>query len=186
MRRVLIKERLTRDPQLHERLGQAATARLLQSVNLTRFETLGVYAPMRGEIKIPALIAAHLARGGTLALPVVTEKASPVEFWRWAPGMPMSRGIWNIPIPARKELVQPGALIVPLVGFDTSLFRLGYGGGYYDRTLAILAPRPFCIGLGLQSGLLRSIHPQAHDIPMDRIITEERSYPENRNAEDAH
>ena len=89
----------------------------------------------------------------------------------------MSRGIWNIPIPAKKERVLPEALIVPLLGFDAALYRLGYGGGYYDRTLAHATPRPYCVGLGLQSGLLPSIHPQRHDIPMDRIVTDQHIYP---------
>ena len=176
-RRQLIKARLSRDQDLHERLGQKATKRLLECVDLSPYETLGIYSPMRGEIEIPAVISDHVARGGTLALPVVTEKASPVEFWRWWPGMPMTRGIWNILIPAERERVLPEALIVPLLGFDPSLYRLGYGGGYYDRTLAKAKLRPFCVGLGFQSGMLSSIHPQPHDIPMDRIVTDERTYP---------
>ncbi len=176
-RRQLIKERLSRDQELHVRFGKEATKRLLQGVDLSRYQTLGVYAPMRGEIEIPAVISEHAARGGTLALPVVTEQGSAVEFWRWCPGMPMKRGIWNIPIPVQREPVLPEALIVPLLGFDASLYRLGYGGGYYDRTLARATPRPYCVGLGFQSGMLHSIYPQPHDIPMDRIVTDERMYP---------
>jgi len=176
-RRLLVKERLSRDRELHERLGKEATNRLLESVDLSRYQTLGVYAPIRGEIDIHDVAAEHIARGGCLALPVVIEKGSPVEFWRWWPGMPMTRGIWNIPIPAKEERVLPDALIVPLLGFDAALYRLGYGGGYYDRTLAHAAPRPYCIGLGFQSGVLASIYPQRHDIPMDRIVTDEQMYP---------
>lgn len=176
-RRALVKQRLSRDPGRHERLGREATARLLRSVELGRFKTLGVYAPMRGEIDILGVAEEHLARGGSLALPVVVEKAAPVEFWRWWPGMEMARGIWNIPIPASRDCVRPDALIVPLLGFDAALFRLGYGGGYYDRTLAHAAPRPYCIGLGFQSAVLTSIYPQPHDIPMDQIVTDELNYP---------
>jgi 5-formyltetrahydrofolate cyclo-ligase len=165
-------------------LGRKATERLLAHVELGRYKTLGVYAPMRGEIDILAVANEHLARGGSLALPVVVEKAAPVEFWRWWPGMPMTRGTWNIPIPATRDCVQPDALIVPLLGFDAALYRLGYGGGYYDRTLARAAPKPYCIGLGFQSGMLASIHPQTHDIPMDQIVTDECVYPaaHDRNA----
>jgi 5-formyltetrahydrofolate cyclo-ligase len=176
-RRVLVRERLSRDPGLHERLGRKATERLVHSVELGRFKTLGVYAPMRGEIDILEVAEEHLSRGGSLALPVVVEKAAPVEFWRWRPGMPMARGVWNIPIPASRDCVWPDALIVPLLGFDSALFRLGYGGGYYDRTLARASPKPYCIGLGFQSALLTSIHPQPHDIPMDQIVTDELTYP---------
>jgi 5-formyltetrahydrofolate cyclo-ligase len=176
-RSLLVKERLSRDRELHLRLGKEATNRLLKGVDLSRYQTLGVYAPMRGEIDIQDVVDEHLARGSCLALPVVIEKKSPVEFWRWWPGMPMTRGIWNIPIPAKEERVLPDALIVPLLGFDAALYRLGYGGGYYDRTLAEAAPKPYCVGLGFQSGMLASIYPQSHDIPMDRIVTDERVYP---------
>jgi 5-formyltetrahydrofolate cyclo-ligase len=175
-RRQLIKERLTEDRAVLERLGKQATHRLLANTDLGRYPTLGVYSPMRGEIDIHEVATEHLARGGYLALPVVVEKASPVEFWRWQPGMPMARGIWNILVPATRERVMPDALIVPLVGFDASLYRLGYGGGYYDRTLAQAEPKPYCVGLGLESGLLASVHPQTHDIPMDRIVTDQRIY----------
>jgi 5-formyltetrahydrofolate cyclo-ligase len=177
-RRLLTKERLSRERTLHEQMARQAIGRLLQSVDLGRYKTLGVYSAMRGEIDILDVATEHIARGGRVALPVVVEKASPVEFWRWWPGMPMTRGVWNIPIPAQRECVIPDALVVPLLGFDAALYRLGYGGGYYDRTLANALPRPYCVGLGFQSGMLSSIYPQTHDIPMNQIVTDERAYPE--------
>jgi len=173
----LVKERLSQSDALHQQLGHMASARLLSNIDLSRYAILGVYSPMRGEIDIHDVAQRHLAQGGVLALPVVVEKSTPVEFWRWRPGMPMQRGVWNIAIPAHRERVVPDALIVPLLGFDRALYRLGYGGGYYDRTLAQSAPRPYCIGLGFQTAILPTIHPQPHDIPMDRIVTEERVYP---------
>jgi 5-formyltetrahydrofolate cyclo-ligase len=111
-------------------------------------------------------------RGGIVALPVVVERKAPVEFWRWIPGARMGRGLWDIPIPLERELVHPEALIVPLVGFDSACYRLGYGGGYYDRTLAAATKRPICIGLGYHSGELGTIYPQMHDIPLDAIVTD--------------
>ena len=175
-RQVLIAERLSCGRAVRQQRSHEAKRRLAENIELSRYPTLGVYSPMRGEIDIFDLAAGHLARGGSLGLPVVVQKGAPVEFWRWRPGMPMSRGLWNIPIPAVPERVEPDALIVPLVGFDRALFRLGYGGGYYDRTLAQLARKPFCIGFGYQSGMLPTIFPQAHDIPMDLIVTDERVY----------
>jgi 5,10-methenyltetrahydrofolate synthetase len=77
---------------------------------------------------------------------VIVQKSAPLEFWVWKPGMPMDRGVWDIPVPATREAVEPDVLIAPLVGFDTAGFRLGYGGGYFDRTLAASSPRPYCIG----------------------------------------
>jgi 5-formyltetrahydrofolate cyclo-ligase len=85
----------------------------------------------------------------------------------------MSKGIWDIPIPAARELVHPDMLIVPLVGFDAGCYRLGYGGGYYDRTIAAASPRPLCVGLGFGMATLPSIFPQPHDIPMQMIVTEQ-------------
>jgi 5,10-methenyltetrahydrofolate synthetase len=71
-----------------------------------------------------------------------------------------------------REVLTPDACIVPLVGFDGEQYRLGYGGGYYDRTLAALARRPFCVGLGYAEARLSSIFPQRHDIPMNIIVTD--------------
>ena len=87
----------------------------------------------------------------------------------------MTRGLWDIPVPAERDPVMPAAAIVPLVGFDPQRYRLGYGGGYYDRTLAAASPRPWCVGIGFSATRLPSIHPQPHDIPMDLIVTDEET-----------
>ena len=84
----------------------------------------------------------------------------------------MQTGIWNIPIPKQRQPLQPTVLLIPLVGFDTKGYRLGYGGGYYDRTLEQLTPIPLKIGIGFEMARIPTIHPQAHDIPMDLIVTE--------------
>ncbi|HEY2276035.1 MAG TPA: 5-formyltetrahydrofolate cyclo-ligase, partial [Steroidobacteraceae bacterium] len=157
MRKSLIGQRLALDGAVRKALGERARQRLTESVELGRFETLGVYWPVRGEIDVRDLAVEHLRKGGRVALPVVVTKSAPVEFWSWRPERPMSRGIWNIPIPAEREVLEPAALIVPLVGFDPQRFRLGYGGGYYDRTIAAAARRPYCVGLGYRDAQLESI-----------------------------
>ncbi len=171
-RQALIGRRLGLDGALRSTRGERARQHLLEAVDLSRFATLGVYWPVRGEIDVLAIAAAHLARGGRVALPVVVRPFAPVEFWSWRPGIPMSRGVWNIPIPAQREVLVPEGLIVPLVGFDARRYRLGYGGGYYDRTIAAAAERPWCVGLGFEAGRLESIFPQPHDVPMDLIVTD--------------
>jgi 5-formyltetrahydrofolate cyclo-ligase len=135
--------------------------------------TLSAYWPIKGEPDLRDLMADLHGRGVTLALPVVAVKAAPLVFRRWMPGMAMVRGDWNIPVPPPDaETLTPDIALAPLVGWDGAGFRLGYGGGYFDRTLAALSPRPFTIGIGLQSARLATIFPQPHDIAMDVILTE--------------
>ena len=172
----LLARRGSLDPRVRRLRGELAKERLLAEVDLSGYAVLGVYWPISGEIDVLDVARRHVVAGGIAAVPVVTEKNAPVEFWRWRPGMKMRRGFWDIPVPATREAVQPEALLIPLVGFDAAGFRLGYGGGYYDRTLAELAPRPLRVGLGYVESELPTIHPQAHDVPMSLIVTDERVY----------
>jgi 5-formyltetrahydrofolate cyclo-ligase len=134
---------------------------------------LGFYWPMKGEPDLLPFVRSMLPALAAAALPVVVERRQPLEFWRWTADTELSnRGVWNIPQPATRDVVAPDVLLVPLVGFDPQGFRLGYGGGYYDRTLARLAPRPLLIGVGYEQGRLATIRPQPHDIPLDIVITE--------------
>jgi 5,10-methenyltetrahydrofolate synthetase len=84
----------------------------------------------------------------------------------------MNVGLWNIPCPARRHVVTPDLMLAPLVGFDWANYRLGYGGGYFDRTLAAFSRRPTVVGVGYEFGALETIHPQPHDIPMDMVLTD--------------
>ncbi len=87
----------------------------------------------------------------------------------------MTRGVWNIPIPAEGEPLFPDILLAPLVGFDAVGFRLGYGGGFYDRTIAAMPSKPQTIGVGFELSRLDTIHPQPHDMRMDVIVTEHQT-----------
>jgi 5-formyltetrahydrofolate cyclo-ligase len=133
---------------------------------------VGFYWPLRGELDMLPMLKRHVAAGGPAALPVVVDRQGPVEWRRWTPATKMEPGVWNIPVPAGRDLLEPAALLVPLLGFDAAGYRLGNGGGYYDRTLAAMAARPLTIGLGFELGRLETIHPQPHDIPLDAIVTE--------------
>lgn len=137
-----------------------------------RSATIGFYWPIKSELDLRPLLTELVAAGAEAALPVVVTKNAPVEFWRWRPGMRLTPGFWDIPVPPEREVLHPDALIVPLVGFDDAGYRLGYGGGYYDRTLASLTAEPLCIGVGYAFARLPTIHPRPHDIPMDAIATE--------------
>ncbi|MGE0118459.1 MAG: 5-formyltetrahydrofolate cyclo-ligase [Dongiaceae bacterium] len=133
---------------------------------------VGFYWPFKGEVDLRGVARLLIDQGFRTALPVVVEKNRPLEFWEWRPRMPMSRGIWDIPVPAERTLLQPTLVFAPLVGFDGANYRLGYGGGYYDRTLAAMPARPFVVGVGYEFSRLATIHPQPHDIAMDVIVTE--------------
>lgn len=136
-------------------------------------QILSAYWPIKGEPDLRPLMADLQGSGVTLALPVVETKAAPMVFRRWTPGMALVRGDWNIPVPPPDaERLTPDIALAPLVGWDAAGFRLGYGGGYFDRTLAALSPRPFTIGIGLHSARLATIFPQPHDIALDAILTE--------------
>jgi 5-formyltetrahydrofolate cyclo-ligase len=86
----------------------------------------------------------------------------------------MRRGLWNIPVPANRRVVVPSAVLIPLVGYDAAGYRLGYGGGYYDRTLAAAHLNTLKVGVGYDEAELATIYPQAHDVPMDLVVTERR------------
>lgn len=133
--------------------------------------TISLYWPFRGEPYLrPWMQSAH-EKGLRIALPVVVGKGQPLEFREWWPGAVLARGIWNIPYPAEGKPIVPDVVIAPLVGFDPADFRLGYGGGYFDRTLAAMTPSRIAIGVGHPSAALPTIYPQPHDIAMDWILT---------------
>lgn len=172
VRRDLVARRMSVDPDTRARVTRAVVRRLDGEVPVTPGICIGFYWPFRGELDLRPLIGDFLTRGAGAALPVVVEKKAPVEFWSWAPKARMKRGEWNIPVPAERAPVTPDVLLIPLVGFDGGCYRLGNGGGYYDRTLAAMETTPLKIGVGFAFGRLDTIHPQAFDVPLDRIVTE--------------
>ena len=171
-REELIERRMALPVETRQSLGERALAQMVRAVDLKDYRVLGFCWPMRGEFDVRSVAIAHLAMGGEVAIPVVIERSAPVEFWKWHPGAAMTKGIWDIPIPQERAVAMPDAILIPLVGFDEGGFRLGYGGGYFDRTLAAAHPRPLAIGLGYEDSVLPTICPQHHDIPMDLIVTD--------------
>jgi 5-formyltetrahydrofolate cyclo-ligase len=133
---------------------------------------VSLYWPFRGEPDLRPWMASINARGGRTALPIVVEKGQPLIFRAYAPGDRLEKGVWNIPIPAEGDAVLPDIVISPIVGIDPRNYRLGYGGGFFDRTLAAMPFKPLVIGVGYEHQRIATIYPQPHDIPMDRIVTE--------------
>ena len=103
---------------------------------------------------------------------MVIQRHAPLIFRRWRRGEPLEPGVWKIPVPSEGPIVTPDIVIAPVVGFDPACYRLGYGGGFFDRTLAAFARRPRFVGVGYAQQAIRTIYPQAHDVAMDMIVTE--------------
>ena len=132
---------------------------------------VSVYWPIRGEPDLRPWMLAKYAQGIRLALPEARVLDQALVFREWRPGAPLGRGLWNIPYPADGMEVVPTVVLAPLVGFDPACYRLGYGGGFFDRTLARMTGRQLRIGIGYADALIDTIFPQPHDIPMDWIVT---------------
>ncbi len=132
---------------------------------------VSLFWPFRGELDLRDWMAQAVGRGTRIALPVVVGRDRPLIFRAWQPGCAMQRGVWNIPQPADGENLIPDIVIAPLVGYDARSYRLGYGGGFFDRTLAAMQDRPTVIGVGHETAAIPTIFPQPHDIPMDVILT---------------
>lgn len=153
-----------RDAALGEHLlAQRALASVANAV-------IGVHWPVRNEPDLRPVYAALNARGAQLALPVVIDRAAPLKFARWTPDAALVEGVFGVPVPATTVWVQPQLLLIPCLGFSAERFRLGYGGGFYDRTLTLL-PRPATIGIAYACALVE-FEPEPHDIALDCIVTE--------------
>ena len=171
LRKILLEQRRqTGAAQRHEWDGRIIE-QLLDWCRQQRPASLGLFWPVQAEPDLRSCYPQLHDMGIQLALPVVLSKAQPLTFMQWAPGDLMSKDEHGIPVPAQRErMVHPQALLIPCVGYNRKNYRLGYGGGYYDRTLA-LTPRPLAIGVAYAQGQAE-FPAEAHDVPMDNILTE--------------
>ena len=132
--------------------------------------------PYKNEYDARHLLAALRRRGAITALPSVVRPKTPLVFREWHPGVRLEPGPLGIPFPPDGPPVQPDSVLLPLVAFDAGGYRLGYGGGYFDRTLAAIAHRPRVIAVAYEFQFIETIYPQPHDIPMDYVVTERGIY----------
>lgn len=168
----LISERLAVSAEQRAAWGEAIAQAILAEIGDVANRVVSAYWPFRGEPDLRPLLKRISGRGGRTALPVVVEKGRPLEFHLWQSGDALSRGVWNIPVPAEPDPCTPDIVLAPVVGFDPDCYRLGYGGGFFDRTLAAMPKRPNVIGVGYSDARIATIYPQLHDIPMDMLVTE--------------
>jgi len=170
LRRQLLANRQGIATEVRRQSDRLIGERLLAWLDCHRVDVLGVYWPIRGEPDLSFAYDILVARGVRLALPVVVGKDAALHFFEWTPGEPMQKDAFGVAIPVSTVAVAPQAILVPCVGFNPERFRLGYGGGFYDRTLAA-TPRPVAIGIGY--GLaMTGFEADSHDVALDLIITE--------------
>jgi len=172
----LIGERERLDPATLDRFRQRIDAHLERSFPGLAAAKVAFCWPMRGEYDARPLAQTLRERGAVTALPVVVAAGQPLVFREWHPGVSLASGPLGIPYPASSDPVVPTVALLPLNGWDEAGHRLGYGAGFFDRTLASLTTRPIAIGVGYELGRMPTIRPQVWDVPMDWIVTERGVY----------
>jgi 5,10-methenyltetrahydrofolate synthetase len=180
-----------RQEALVRRAGQSAeviaawsaelVTRLLLQWKTPPGQVIGFCWPVRNEADLRPLLArwrrAEPESALVTALPVVVDRHQALAFRPWQPGAAMVTDAYGIPTPAEGDFVQPDVLLIPLNAFDGKGFRIGYGAGFFDRTLASLRPRPLAIGVGFEIGRVADTLPQPHDERLDWIATEAGIWP---------
>jgi 5-formyltetrahydrofolate cyclo-ligase len=180
LRRGLLETRLqaARDPLANDALQRRVSEVLQQRAP----RCVGFYWPLDGEFDARDALAQWLAADASrvACLPVITARGAPLEFHLWSPQIEMRIGEHRIQEPASGQIVTPDLVLVPCVGFDDDGYRLGYGGGYYDRTFAkwrAAGTVPRAVGIAYEACRVSELQREAHDIPLDTIVTDKHSYP---------
>lgn len=158
----------------HEALSARIVAHALAA--LPRPKVAAFCWPIKHEPDLRALLASWTSTQVRAVLPVVVAENAPLRFREWTPDSRLAPDRYGIPTPTAGEWLTPGLILLPLNGFDDAGYRLGYGGGYFDRTLAALTPRPLAVGVGFEISRVASIRPEAHDQRLDWIITENGAF----------
>lgn len=174
MRRARIAAREALSAEEHRRLSQALEAHLDELLQRCRPRVLGFCWPFRAEFDCRPLVTRMLGVDADLraCLPVVSAPSRPMFFRAWQPDSAMEVDRYGIHFPTHGDDLTPDVLLMPVNAFDALGYRLGYGAGYFDRTLAALVPPPLAIGIGFELARVASIAPECHDVPLDAVVTE--------------
>lgn len=132
--------------------------------------------PIKGEYDARHLARTLRERGALTALPVVVAPGTPLLFREWHPGVQLAAGPLGIPYPIDSQQVQPDHVLLPMNAWDQNGYRLGYGGGFFDRTLAALVRKPLVVGVSYEMARIETIWPQPWDVPVDWVVTERGVY----------
>lgn len=172
LRRDMITRRMALATETHATLSAAVRLRVDQAFPALAELIVGFCWPVQNEPDLLPLVSELIARGGRVVLPVVVRPGAPLAFREWWPDQPLIPDRYGIPTPTDGDFLVPQALLLPVNAFDATNHRIGYGGGFFDRTLASLSPRPLTIGVGFDFQRVASIRPEAHDLPLDTMVTE--------------
>jgi 5,10-methenyltetrahydrofolate synthetase len=172
LRREKIAARMALPDEEHRRASAAIDGSLEALLADRPPQVLAFCWALRREFDCRPLVERLLRRGWRAAQPAVLAPNAAMVFRPWTPSTPMTRDRHGIPVPVGAETVIPDVVLLPLVAFDALGYRIGYGGGYFDRTLGALSPRPFAIGVGFELARVASVRPEPHDIRLDAIVTE--------------
>ena len=172
LRARLIAQRLAANLEDRTRWNGAIDAHIEALLTDVAGKIIAFCWPYQAEYDARSLILRFVARGAQAALPVVVAARQAMVFRQWTPETKMAAGVYDIPIPAESREVIPDVLLIALAGFDDEGFRLGYGAGFFDRTLAVIEPCPLKVGVGFELARVPTIYPQRHDIPLDYVVTE--------------
>lgn len=170
LRREMVARRAAFSDAEHDALSADIVTHLLAALPVPRI--VAFCWPIKHEPDVRAIVPRWVAQGALAALPVVVAENAPLAFRLWTPDTPLAADRYGIPTPTRGEFVQPDMLLLPLNGFDGDGYRLGYGGGYFDRTLAAMFPRPLAVGVGFEINRLPTIRPEHHDQRLDWLVSE--------------
>lgn len=132
--------------------------------------------PIKGEYDARHLARTLRERGALTALPVVVAPGTPLLFREWHPGVQLAAGPLGIPYPIDSQPVQPDHVLLPMNAWDQNGYRLGYGGGFFDRTLAALVKKPLVVGVSYEIARIETVWPQPWDVPVDWVVTERGVY----------
>ncbi|HKY02563.1 MAG TPA: 5-formyltetrahydrofolate cyclo-ligase, partial [Burkholderiales bacterium] len=176
LRNELIEKRVALSPKTLVEYGRAIDAALLASFPKLHEGIVGLCWPHKHEYDARFIARTLRERGATTALPVVVAPKTPLIFREWHPGTKLVPGVYDIPYPVDSPECIPDTVLLPMNGFDAQGYRLGYGGGFFDRTLAGLPKKPLVIGVTYEFAKLPTIHPQSWDIPVDYVATERGIY----------
>lgn len=174
-RKAAAQRRAEAHATLRDSAGEVLAARGLPAAASQPPRIISGFIPYKSEISTVALLNRLRHDGWRTALPVVVGEGLPLVFRLWQPGEPLVPGVWDIPIPpATAAEVDPDVLLVPGLSYDRAGYRLGYGGGFYDRTLEKLrkAKPVLAVGVAYHAQLVDQVPRGGHDAPLDYILTE--------------